>query len=133
MKNLQGVWLFLPLEGEADLRDLSEDEVLPRDEDLDDVDFLDDTEDDDPDRPLSFSLSLNFPKGFFLPNLVGPPRPGVGFLLPLLGLESPLGGLRLAPSAAGAAGPCILLRLSSTFASSCLRSMYFFAAFNRKA
>ena len=133
MKNLQGVWLFLRLEGEADLRDLSEDDVRPRDEDLDDDDFLDDTEDDDLDRPLSFPLSLNFPKVFFLPNFDGPPRLGVGFLLPPLGLESPLDGFRLAPSVAGAAGPCILLRLSSTFASSCLRSMYVFAALNRKA
>ena len=133
MKNLQGVWISRPLEGEADLRDPSEDEVLPRDEDLDDDDFLDDTDDDDLDRPLSLPLSLNCPKVFFLPNFDGPPRLGVGFLLPPLGLESPLDGFLFAPSVAGAAGPCILLRLSSSFASSCLRSMYFFAALIRKA
>ena len=133
MKNLQGICLFLPLEGEEVLRGRSEDEVLPRDEDLDDEDFRDDTDDDDLDRPLSCPLSLNVPNFFLLPNFDGLPRLGVGFLLPPLGLNSPLDGFLFAPSVAGAAGPCILLRLSSTFAPSCLRAIYFFAAFNRKA
>jgi hypothetical protein len=108
--------------------------VLPRDDDLED-DLWDEFEDE---RDLPFPL--DFPDFFLLPNLPNFPLLGVGFLVPDLGLASPLDGF-LEPclelclelwSVAGAAGPCMFLRLSATLASSCLRSTYFFAAFKRK-
>ena len=130
MKNLQGVLLFRPFGDDVLLGERSEDDVLPLDDDLEE-DLWELADDDDRDRPLSLPLSLYLLNGLRFPNLPDLPRLGLGFLLPPFDLESPLDGFLLEPSAAGAASPCMLLLLSSTFASSCFRSMYFLAALSR--
>ena len=132
IKNRQGVLLLRPFGEDVLLGERSDDDVLPLDDDFEE-DLWEVAEDDDRDRPLSLPLSLYLLKGFRVPNLPVLPRLGVGLLAPPFDLESPLEGLILELSAAGAAGPCMLLLLSSTLASSCLRSMYFLAALRRYA
>ena len=100
--------------------------MLPRDDDLEEDLWVE--AEDDRDLPLS----LGFPNFFLGPNFPNLPLLGVGFLVPDLGLASPLDEFLEPWSVAGAAGPSIFLRLSATLASSCLRSTYFFAAFKRK-